>query len=388
MKKTKKPSSTYPTTTRPFTSTTQSNTNANRPTTSTQLSTAESATSTIQSNSNRPTTSTTKHSITESATSTTQSSTNSDRPTSTIQPSITESATSTTQSSTNQPAISTSQPAVFITPTTTSPITPSRHTNVLPSSPIIQEEYEHDSMKRNRKLEELENVIDELHITTIQQDYNIIDMADKINFLMSTISTLIDEIDELHDSSQSEDQDSFEWVMEESSTNALRRSTSEATTRLNTMVEDDMKRKKAPCREVFLHLKEKGSEKKDKMIENAIPDFFNNLGDCNKTSRHELVDILRKYPRPSRNISSFHRDPEQMTKRMEAFRYRSIKNDKHTKKSNLDEIKKFLNKSDVPEISDDLLDWEIPESDDESDEESDEESEKSCCCSDESEGIE
>ncbi|CAG8668327.1 7958_t:CDS:2, partial [Racocetra fulgida] len=258
MKKAKKSLSTHPTTTRPSTPITRSTTI--RPTTSnTQLSTAESATSITQPNTNIPITSTTQLSTTESAT--TRSSTNNDRPT---QLSIAESATSTTQSNTNIPATSTTQsstnrdrpitsntqlyiaesatsttqsgtnqPAIFTTqPTTTSQITPSRHTNVLlsfssssssSSSPIIQEEYERDTMRRNRKFEELENVINELHGVTLRQDRNIMGITDQINYLMSSVSTLIDDIDELYDLSQSDDQDSFEWVMEESSTNALRR---------------------------------------------------------------------------------------------------------------------------------------------------------------------
>ncbi|CAG8625026.1 11425_t:CDS:2, partial [Ambispora leptoticha] len=476
MKKAKKSLSTHPTTTRPSTPITRSTTI--RPTTSnTQLSTAESATSITQPNTNIPITSTTQLSTTESAT--TRSSTNNDRPT---QLSIAESATSTTQSNTNIPATSTTQsstnrdrpitsntqlyiaesatsttqsgtnqPAIFTTqPTTTSQITPSRHTNVLlsfssssssSSSPIIQEEYERDTMRRNRKFEELENenlrlwkVINELHGVTLRQDRNIMGITDQINYLMSSVSTLIDDIDELYDLSQSDDQDSFEWVMEESSTNALRRSAPEATTRLNTIVDDDMDRKR---RKVFLNLKEKGTKSKDKMAENTFPVFFSNLGDRYKTSRHKLAEIRRQYPtKSSRNTLSIHQDPfhlddwlhinsqqpEKMTRHTEAFRYFSIKNGKRTNKYDLDELRKLLNKSDhessdaeerdensyasfnLPDISrrsdklsnlyldafspnyvrphrksfflnlsapEDLLDWEMTESDDECDEESD-----------------
>ncbi|CAG8541709.1 35007_t:CDS:2, partial [Racocetra persica] len=400
MKKAKKSLSTHPTTARPSTPITRSTTI--RPTTSnTQLSTAESATSITQPNTNIPITSTIQLSTTESAqlsidesaTSTTQSSTNNDRPTtSNTQLYIAESATSTTQPSTNQPAIFTTQP------TTTSQITPSRHTNVLLSSPIIQEEYERDTMKRNRKFEELENenlrlwkVIDELHDITRRQDRNIMDITDQINYLMISIITLIDEIEELYELSQSDDQDSFEWVMEESSTNALR----------------------------------------------------SNLGDRYKTSQHKLAEIRRQYPtKSSRNTLSIHQDPfrnddwlrknsqqpEKMSRRTEAFGHFSIKNAKRTKKYDLDELIKQLNKSDH-EISDaeerdensyasfnlhdisqrsdklhhlfldtmrphqksillnlsapeDLPDWETTESGDECDEESEN------SCSDDSEGME
>ncbi|CAG8688443.1 21958_t:CDS:2, partial [Gigaspora margarita] len=351
MTKTKKPSSIQPTNTRSSIST-------SRPITSTI---SKSTVSTAQSNNTRSVTSTSRSTVSIAQSNNT----------------VTQPTTSTTQLSRK----------FIIKPL--SPITPSRSPIFSLSSPIthmIQEEYENSAMKRNRELEnenqQLWREIDELRNITRQQERTTINLMDQINFLTSTVGTLVCKVDELHDLYQPKDQDSLELVIAESSTNALRRSTSVATTELNSVSKDDKDRKKELRKQIFVLLKEKGvnydldynstwSAQKDRLTKNTIPVLIKVLGDRFNTNQHELTEILKRRHKSSRNTLLVRRDPfrnvkfnkrirkntrriEKMSRRTSAFKYLSNKNDKRIKKYNKNEMKLLLNNSDIhsPEISD------------------------------------
>ncbi|RIB25545.1 hypothetical protein C2G38_2067100 [Gigaspora rosea] len=290
----------------------------------------------------RPITSTiTKSTVSTAQSNNTRSVTSTSRSTvSTAQSNNTRSDTS-SQSSVTQPTTSTTQLSRKSIIKTISPIAPSRSPIFSLSSPITKEEYENSAMKRNRELEnenqQLWREIDELRNITRQQERTAMNLMDQINFLTSTVGTLVCKVDELHALYQPKDQDSLELVIAESSTNALRKSTSVARTELNSVFKDDKERKKELRKQIFFLLKEKGvnydldynstwSAQKDRLTKNTIPVLIKVLGDRFNTNQHELTDILKRRHKSSRNTLLVRRDPFRNAK----FNKRIHKNTRRT----------------------------------------------------------